>query len=227
MTLKSFIKDLNGTRSEGELIKTIALSLLSSFIILGILYFVAFKNVPNFIAKYSFFLFFSALSYSIIVPVFKQVRAFKQFPCMSGMMIGMTVGMVAGFLAGYYIGATNGLFVGAVFGMAVGIILGIWLGSCCGVMGFMEGTMAGFMSGPMGAMTSVMLLSDNLRPMTVIVFLVGALIIFSLNYMIYLETKGAEEEKTPGAISPVWVASILIIITALIMVYGPRSYLFS
>ncbi len=226
MTIKEFIKDLNGNRSEGEIIKTIALSLAASFIVLIVLYFLLFKNIPNFLPKYGFFLFFAALSYAIILPVSKQVRAFSKFPCMSGMMIGMTVGMVGGFLAGYYIGATNGLFIGAVFGMAVGIVLGIWLGSCCGVMGFMEGTMAGFMAGPMGAMTSVMLLNDNLKPMTVIVFFVGAFIMFSLNYMIYLEAKGSEEEKHDG-VSPVWVASVLITITSLIMVYGPRSYLFT
>lgn len=227
MTLKNFIKELNGNRSEGEIIKTIALSLLSSFALLVLLYFLLFKNISNLLPKYGFFIFFAALSYAIILPVTKQVRAFKQFPCMSGMMIGMTVGMVSGFLAGYFIGATNGMFMGSIFGMFIGIILGAWLGSSCGVMGFMEGVMAGFMAGPMGAMTSVMLLSDNLRIATVIFFFVGALIVFSLNYMIYLETRGSEEEKYEESISPVWVATLLTIITSLIMVYGPRSFLFS
>lgn len=227
MTLKHFIKELNGNRIEGEIIKTIALSLLSSLVILGVLYYSSFKYIPNFMPKYGFFLFFAALSYAIIIPVARQVKTFKQFPCMSGMMIGMTVGMIAGFLAGYYIGATNGLFLGSVFGMAVGIGFGVWLGKCCGVMGFMEGTMAGFMAGPMGAMTSVMLLNDNLKPMTFIVTLVGALIIFSLNYMIYLETKGTEEKRREGNLIPIGISIALIIITTLLMVYGPRSSLFT
>jgi hypothetical protein len=147
MSFKQFMQELNGSRVEGELLKTIFYSLITSFIVIGALYFLRLKNVPDFIPKYGFYLFLAAISYALIVPAIRQVRAYKQFGCMSGMMIGMTTGMIAGFMAGYFIGATNGMFIGGVFGMVIGSAIGIWMGSCCGIMGFMEGLMAGFMGG--------------------------------------------------------------------------------
>ena len=102
MTFKLFVKELNGNRVEGELVRTVAYSLITSFVILGILYFVSFRYMDNFIPKYGLYLFLAALSYAFILPSVRQVRAYKQFACMPGMMIGMTIGMIAGFLLGYY-----------------------------------------------------------------------------------------------------------------------------
>src|SRR3989344_1645558 len=187
MSFKEFIKELNGSRVEGELIKTVFYSLLVSFALFAVLYFFKFRYISDFIPKYGFFLFFAILSFGLVVPTIRQVRAYKRMNCMSGMMVGMTIGMMAGFLAGFFVGATNGMFYGGVFGMAVGMILGIWTGSCCGVMGFLEGIMAGFMGGWMGAMTAVMLIADNLKVATVIVFVACSAILIGLNYMIYLE----------------------------------------
>jgi len=108
MSFKKFIKELEGGRVEGELIKTTLYSLVTSLIFLAILYYLKLRYVEYFIPKYGFYLFFSVLSFAIIVPSIRQVRAYKEFACMSGMMIGMTIGMVSGFLLGFYIGATNG-----------------------------------------------------------------------------------------------------------------------
>src|SRR3989344_4308476 len=110
--------------------KTIFVSLVTSFILLGILYYFRLQYLENFSKNY-FYLFFAILSYALIMPSIKEVKAYKVFPCMSGMMIGMTIGMLAGFLPGFYVGATNGMFWGSVFGMAVGIIFGAWNGKCC------------------------------------------------------------------------------------------------
>src|SRR3989338_4093346 len=189
MTFQEFIKELNGDRVEGELIKTIFYSLITSFLILGLLYFFRFRYIEGFIEKQGYFLFFSALSYSLIIPMIRQVRAYKEFACMSGMMIGMTSGMVSGFLLGFLVASTNGMFVGSMFGILVGISLGIWNGKCCGIMGIMEGMMAGFMGGLMGAMTAFMLLNDNLILSMIIIFIISAIILFSLNFMIYKEMK--------------------------------------
>ena len=52
--------------------------------------------------KYGFFIFFSVLSYALVLPAVRQVKAYKEMPCMSGMMVGMTLGMVSGFLLGFY-----------------------------------------------------------------------------------------------------------------------------
>lgn len=226
MSLKEFKKELNGTRVEGELIRTIFYSLLTSLIVLGVLYYFKLRYIENFVPKYGFYLFFAVLSYALVVPTIRQIRAYKEMACMSGMMVGMTIGMMAGFLAGYFVGATNGMFIGGVFGMLVGIILGIWMGSCCGVMGFMEGLMAGFMGGWMGAMTAVMLINDNLKLASVIIFVVCAVILASLNYMIYLETKETERQKKEDHFITIIISLILTLVTSWIIIYGPRSPLF-
>ena len=226
MGLKHFVKEIGGNGAEGELIKTIFVSLATSFITLGVLYFLKLKYVEDFIPKFGFYLFFAVLSYALILPSVKQVRAYKEFPCMSGMMIGMTLGMIAGFLSGFFLSSTNGMFYGSIFGMAVGIFFGVLNGKCCGIMGVMEGMMAGFMGGLMGAMTSIMMLNDNLKAAGVIVFLICGVILFSLNYMIYKETKETEKQIIEGELFTIVCSFVLTILTTWLMVFGPRSVLF-
>jgi hypothetical protein len=224
---REFAKELNESRRvEGELLKTFLYSLLSSIVVIGILYFTVFKSIYNFIPKYGFYIFFVVLTYSIIIPSIRQVRAYKRFACMSGMMIGMTSGMIAGFLPGFFIGATNGMFWGSVFGMSVGIILGIWNGKSCGIMGIMEGLMAGFMGGLMGAMSSVMMLNDNIRAASIVVFVISVVIMFALNYMIYKEMKSNERQLKESQFITIATSVVLTLITALFMVLGPRSAIF-
>jgi hypothetical protein len=224
---REFTKELNeGKRVEGELLKTFLYSLLSSIVVIAILYFFFFKTIQNFIPKYGFYIFFVVLSYSILIPSIRQVRAYKRFTCMSGMMIGMTSGMIAGFLPGFFIGATNGMFWGSVFGMFIGIILGIWNGKSCGIMGIMEGLMAGFMGGLMGAMSSVMMLYDHIRAASVIVFIICAVIMFALNYMIYKEMKDNERQFRESQLVTIVTSAVLILLTTLFMVIGPRSAIF-
>ena len=226
MSFNEFIKELNGNRVEGELIKTIFYSLITSFVILGLLYFFKFRYIEGFIEKQGYFLFFSALSYSFIIPTIRQVRAYKEFACMSGMMIGMTTGMISGFLAGFYVASTNGMFIGSVFGMGIGIILGIWNGKCCGIMGSMEGLMAGFMGGLMGAMTAFMLFNDHLIASMIIVFFISSIILFLLNYMIYKEMKENERQIHEDHVWTFVITFILINLTIWLMVFGPRSGVF-
>lgn len=226
MSFKEFRKELNGDRVEGELLRTMLYSLLTSFIVLSLLYYFKLQYLPDFIPKYGYFLFFSVLSYALIIPAMRQVRAYGGFQCMSGMMIGMTIGMIAGFLPGFFVGGTNGMFYGSLVGMSIGIIFGIWNGLCCGVMGFMEGTMAGFMGGLMGAMTAVMMLNDNLKIAGVIVFTVSTIIMIGLNYMIFQEAKERNRESKEDHMFTILVSFILTSFTAWMMVFGPRSFLF-
>lgn len=226
MSFRNFVKELNGSRVEGELIKTILYSILTSFATLGILYFFRLKYVADFMPKYGFYLFFAVLSYALIIPATRQVRAYKEFVCMSGMMIGMTTGMIAGFLAGFYLGATNGMFYGSAFGMSVGIFLGVWNGKCCGIMGAMEGVTAGFMGGLMGAMTALMMINDNLKAASVILFLISAIILIGLNYMIYFEMKNSERQRKEDQFLTIIISFILTMLTAWMMVFGPRGILF-
>ena len=220
------MKELQGNRVEGELVKTVFYSLLTSFVFLGVIYFVLGNSVPDFISEYGFFLFFAALSYAVIVPAVRQVRAYKELGCMAGMMAGMIIGAAAGFLVGFTVGATNGMFVGGVFGMAVGIFLGVWNGNCCGVMGVMEGIMAGFMGGLMGAMTAVMTLNDYLLWMGGIVFLVCAVMLSGLHYMVYKEMRESERQKKEDHFFTIVLTFVLMALTTAVIVFGPRSALF-
>lgn len=226
MSFTAFMKSLNNGEIEGELIKTMFVSLLTSFITLGILYFLLLKNIENFIPKYGFFIFFSLLTYALILPSTKHVKAYKEFPCMSGMMIGMTIGMIAGFLSGFYVAATNGMFYGSIFGMTLGILFGVWNGKCCGIMGMMEGIMAGFMGGLMGAMTAFMLLNDHLNYTGIIVFIISFIIIFGLNYMIFKESRQLEKREKDGNLFIIFWSFILTVITVWFIVFGARSVLF-
>lgn len=226
MSFQEFVKELQGNRIEGELVKTVFYSLLTSFVFLTAVYFLLRSTIPDLASKYGLFLFFAALSYAVIVPAVRQVRAYKEFGCMAGMMIGMMIGAVSGFLAGFYVGATNGMFIGGVFGIAVGVFLGIWNGNCCGIMGVMEGIMAGFMGGLMGAMTSVMTLNDHLHLMSVIIFAVNAVILLGLNYMVYQEMKESERQRKEDHFFTVILTFVLMVLTALVMLFGPRSALF-
>jgi len=226
MSLREFLGELDGSRVEGELIKTIFYSLLTSFLVLGVLYFLRFRFIEDFMSTKGYFLFFAALSYGLIVPTVRQVRAYREFACMTGMMIGMTTGMIAGFLPGFLLASTNGMFVGSVFGLGVGIIFGVWNGKCCGVMGVMEGVMAGFMGGLMGAMTAFMLFNDHLIASMVIVFMISAFILFSLNYLIYKEMKMEERKIREDHFWTFVITFVLIILTTWLMVFGPRSGVF-
>lgn len=226
MSFKNFVRELNGKRVEGELVRTVFYSLLSSLLIFFLFYFVYLKNIENLTAKYGLVLFLSILSYALITPAIRQVRAYNQFPCMSGMMVGMTIGMISGFLPGFYVASTNGMFVGGFFGVAVGIILGVWSGRCCGIMGIMEGIMSGFMGGLMGAMTAFMLINDHLKLTAIIVFLICTIILILLNYMIYKETKETEREKKEDHNLTIIISAILTFITIWLMVLGPKNPLF-
>ena len=225
MTFRKFAKYVN---EEENLVKTVFISLLTSFALLAFFYMFKLRYVENFIPKYGFFLFFAILSYSLILPSVKHVKIYREFACMSGMMIGMTIGMISGFLPGFLIGATNGMFWGSVVGMSFGILFGVWNGKCCGVMGAMEGMMAGFMGGLMGGMTALMMINDNLRAAAVIVFMVSAVILFGLNYMVYKEARdnGMERKHKDSEFFIIFWSFLLTVITTWFIVFGPRSVLF-
>ena len=226
--LKSFFKEVrNGKGVEGKIIPNVFASLVTSFLVLALLYFAKFRFIDGFLSNYGFFLFFGVIIYAFIFGVLLQVRNFVEFPCMSGMMVGMTLGMIAGFISGYVVAATNGMFMGSVFGMAFGILIGVISGShACGVMGFLEGIMAGFMGGLMGAMTAFMLFNDNLRSATVIVSVISTVILLALNYMLFIEGKQLESKRINGLFFTIVFTFIATTITTWIMVYGPKSGVF-
>ena len=226
MAFNKFVKELNGNRVEGELLHSIFYSLLTSFAILGGLYYFFFQNIENFMPKYGIFMFLSALSYAFFIAIVRQVRAYEEFACMAGMMIGMTAGMM-GFLPGFYVASTNGMFIGGFFGVAIGMFLGVWTGKSCGIMGIMEGMMASLMGGLMGAMTAFMLFNDNLIVAAVLVFIICAVILSGLSYMIYFEMKDNDRGKKENHFLSVGLTAALTLITVAVMLHGPRSAIFS
>ncbi len=225
MSFKEFLKELNGNKVEGELLKSSFYSLITSFIVFFLIYFLFLRGSDS--GNKIFFVLMSILSYALILPAIRQIRAYSVMPCMSGMMVGMTVGMVIGFLPSYYLAATNGMFYGAVWGMLLGIFFGFQNGKACGIMGVMEGIMAGFMGGLMGSMTSIMLLNDHLIAMSVIVFLVCAVIVFGLNYMVYLEMRNEKRKYIENYSSVIIWSVVLTLITSYLVFFGPRGGIFA
>lgn len=223
MSFKEFSKFM--TNGKDSFVKSVFVSLFVSFAVFLAVYFAKLRYIDNFMPRYGFYIFFAILSYSLIVPTFKHIRPYKEFPCMGGMMVGMTIGMISGFLPGFFIGSTNGMFYGSVWGMIVGITLGVWSGKCCGIMGVMEGLMSGFMGGLMGAMTAIMMFNDNLKAAGVIVFLISSAILIGLNFMIYRETKGIDRLHEDNFFNAV-LSFLLTAITIWLSVFGPRSALF-
>ncbi len=212
--------------TQEELLKTIFVSLVTSLIVLGILYYVRLREVENLIPRFGIFLLLSIATYAVIIPSIRHARAYQEFPCMSGMMIGMTLGMIAGFLPALYVGATNGMFWGSIWGMTVGIVFGISAGKCCGIMGKMEGAMAGFMGSLMGAMTAVMMINDHLREMAVIAFIICAGIAYGLNVLMYQESRSFQRKKAEDHTFTIISSFVLTVITIWLIVFGPRSPLF-
>ncbi|MDO8462920.1 MAG: hypothetical protein Q7S96_01420 [bacterium] len=149
---------------------------------------------------------------------------------MVAMMVGMTFGMIGGFLAGYLVGATNGMFTGSVFGVLVGCALGWIAGDCCAMMARMEGLMAGLMAGVMGAMTSVMLLNDRIAWFTPFLLVIALIILSGLAYLIHrehLERQGGIAVVRASGFTLFFVSCFAAsALTIVIMVYGPRSFLF-
>lgn len=148
----------------------------------------------------------------------------KSMSCMHGMMVGMTAGMMTGFMGGAIIGATNGMFVGSVAGVALGMAFGFTLGRYCGVMGAMEGIMAGLMSGTMGAMTSVMMLNDNLVAFLFLLMAVCGTTMAALSYMMSREAGPAPNPEESGGFPAFFLMSALISAAFLaVILIGPKG----
>lgn len=227
MDFRSFLKETTGKRVEGELLSTVLYSLLTSFALVGILYIIKLRFIETFITDQAIFLFFALVSFALVIPSVRHVQAYRELPCMAGMMVGMTSGMIAGFLFGFYVASTNGMFIGSVYGMTLGIIIGVWNGKCCGVMGIIEALMAGFMGGLMGAMTAYMLLNDHLRTTAVIVFVISAVIMSLLHYMIYVEMRMMQRKLRLDQFMTILASLLFAALTTWIIVFGPRGGIFA
>ncbi|MBI4918376.1 hypothetical protein HY837_00470 [archaeon] len=220
---------MNEETFESKVFETAAITTIVLFISLALVYKLFFISIPNFNTKYAWYFFYLILAIISNATAIYHLKAYRNaVTCMAGMMIGMTLGMMSGLMLGYLVGATNGMFTGTVYGMILGMIVGAWCGKCCGIMGLMEGMMAGLMGGTMGAMLSVMLINDKILIFTPIFILACIIILVGLGCMVYKE-HSLSEEKTikPYSLSLFVLACFLIVlITILVMLYGPKSALF-
>lgn len=203
-------------------------TLLLLLAIEAIAYFILFKNIPEFLQKYGYYLFLLIIAIVVNAAAVWHIKAYQRvMPCMTGMMIGMTIGMTTGLSVGLILGATNGMFFGGLSGLVLGMLVGAWVGKCCGIMGVMEGMMAGLMGGTMGPMIALMSLQYAPYMVGIIMFAV-LLILVSLMVMMYQEEK-ALEEKTPykgyGFLPFAFVCTIVTLALTFIMIYAPRSLL--
>ena len=204
-----------------------ALGSLAALIILcglGYAYFLqGTANAP----AYAPLLFLVIASSVLTMFSYHHMGCYKNFmSCTNGMMVGMTMGMISGFMIGALLGATNGMFVGSTVGLVFGVALGGNLGRYSGVMGAMEGIMAGLMAGIMGAMTSVMLIRDNLVVFLYILFAVCTFMLGGLSYMMYREAGAAPKKEFSIKFSDFFSASAFIILILVgIMFHGPKGIL--
>jgi hypothetical protein len=202
-----------------------ALGSLAALVLLGAAFYLTFvKDMPK-SQEYAPLLLLAAGASVVTVSSYQHIIHYrKSMSCMNGMMVGMTMGMISGFLVGAVIGATNGMFIGSVAGMAVGIAGGASLGRCCGIMGAMEGIMAGLMAGIMGAMTSVMMINDNLVAFLYILFVICTFVLGGLSYLMYREAGAAPKPVQMPAFSGFLArCTALALMIGLIMVFGPKG----
>ncbi len=214
---------------ESKIIEVAAITVVVLTVLFVLSYQFFFSGIYNFSAKYGWYSIYLIILVVANATTIYHLKAYRNaVTCMAGMMMGMTIGMIAGLSFGYIVGATNGMFTGSVYGMLVGMITGAWCGKCCGIMGLMEGVMAGLMGGTMGAMLSVMMLNDRILLFTPIFVLSCISILAGLGYMVYKEHSMSEEKIIqPYSLSVFVITCVLaVLITLLIMIYGPKAGIF-
>jgi copper chaperone CopZ len=225
-------RDFNENRKkyaiEWAVLKNTVLLFIMLYVIEAIAYFAFFFSIPDFMARYGWWIFYFNVSISTLAAAAWHYFAYKgKVTCMTGMMVGMTIGMQAGMMLGAVFGATNGFFVGSMVGMLIGVGVGALAGQGCGVMGWMQGMMAGLMGGTMGPMISVMMFSDHLLVFMPFYIIINVLILWGFSYMVYEEiVEGKEVVRKP--LDFTGLASLTTLIGAvllIIMVYGPKSIL--
>lgn len=221
---------------EREMLRLAGMTLFALLVLGAVGYWGFFSSSPAFMERFGLLLLYLMIGSVAVSATLWHLKCYQKVSCSTAMMVGMTVGMLAGFLTGMIVGATNGMFVGSVTGLVVGVLVGSWAGKCCsmhkGIMGVMEGQMAGFMAGPMGAMTSIMMIADNYLLFIPIALFFIIVILGGLMFLLYAENAGQKLEAVKKIAKNDFlffliVNFIVLLALALLMVYGPKSALFS
>jgi copper chaperone CopZ len=234
-TFKERWKDFNENPNKYAMVKTALGYGLATFAILLVLQAIAYagflNTIPDFLSHYAWWLIYLDLSVASIGATIWYMSSYKgTVTCMTGMMIGMTVGMQAGMMIGAVVGGTNGFFTGAMVGMTVAVIAGTITGAVCGIMGAVQGMMSGVMAGTMGAMITVMMFTDHVFVFMPYYMALNVLILLGLIYLFYeevVEGKKVERKKSYDFVSLAAASVVVTTIITMIMIYGPKSPLFT
>ena len=225
--MRDFRENKNKYEVEYKMIRYSFLTLLILLAFEAAAYFAMFKQNPNFLHKYGWWIFYLNIAIISVAAAMWHLKSYRgQVTSMIGMMLGMTFGMQTGLMIGAIIGATNGIFVGGMTGMLTGVLVGFYNGKCCGIMGALEGMMAGMMNGVMGSMIGVMFFADHILWFMPFFIIINLAIMWGLSYMIYEEfVEGNQKtKKAPLSfgtfLSYCFIAAIILIV---IMIYGPKS----
>ncbi|RJQ22259.1 cation transporter [Candidatus Woesearchaeota archaeon] len=224
---RDFRKNPQKYAVERLMLRNTVLTLLALFALNLFAYFTFLKSVPDFLAKYAWWILYIDVSVVSIGAAIWHIKSYKtNVTSMVGMMIGMTFGMQTGMMLGTIIAATNGLFVGGIAGMVLAVGVGFYNGRCCGIMGIMEGMMAGVMGGVMGSMIGAMFRVDNILWFMPAFTIINVFIMWGLSYMLFEEVveHNTTTRKHPVDFSTFFFACLLasIALNALI-IYGPRT----
>jgi hypothetical protein len=208
-----------------------ALTLLLIMVLEAIVYLGFFKNIPDFLAKYAWWIFYLDISIvSIGICIHYMMSHKTESPCMMGMMTGMTIAMQTGMMIGAVLGATNGFFIGSMVGMILGSIGGILAGRISrSTMSWVQGLMAGIMGGTMGPMISLMMFTDHILLFMPFYFILNLIVLAGFMKMYHEELVKDNDEMKYVKIDMLSFVSASIIITALLlvlMIYGWKSPLF-
>lgn len=204
------------------------------FIVLIVLQAVAYfgflSAIPGFFGKYIWWIFYLDVSVVTLGVALMYYASYKGYvSCMASMMLGMTVGMQTGMMLGAVLGATNGFFVGAMVGMILGVITGYITGKGS-LMGVLQGVMSGLMGGTMGAMITVMMFTDHILIFMPFYMIINIGILIGFVFMYHDEVIKDQKDVIKKNIDIVTFLSMCVIATAIlmvIMIYGPKSALFS
>ena len=224
---KEFIKDKEKYHIEYTMLRYSWITFLLISVVQVIGYFTFFKNTPNFIGDYGWWMLYTNLTVVSIGAAIWHFKSYKaEFNCMLGMMIGMTFGMQVGMMIGTILGATNGLFIGGTVGMIIAQVVGIYTGNCCGIMGVLEGMMAGVMGGVMGGMIGTMFVVDNILLFMPFFMISNLLIMWGTSYMLFEEVVEGNSKTKKQPIDFTTFFSACLIATVLLIafiVYGPKT----
>lgn len=192
------------------------------------LYQLFFAQVPGFLLRYAWWLFYMDISVVALAAVLGYLRSYSLCTShMLGMMISMVVGMQVGTMLGAPLGATNGLFVGSLVGMFTGGLSGFYIGSRCGsTMAIIQGLMSGGMSGSMGAMLIAMMVSDHVLIFMPFFTLANLIILLGFTYLFYeegVEGGPCRIRRRPGFVSFAVISILVTTLMALLMLYGPKG----